>query len=233
MKLRRRILLTLLLVAVGLDSLILAEETRLAVKHDHLFGSCEGQLIFTESGVDYQTNKADHARHWRYEDIQQIGLEPKKIEILTYHDRALLLGKDQRFEFGVTEGQVPDSLRTYLETRLARPVVSSVLPPEAQPRHRIPVRHRKTVSGTEGALELYDTYLVYRTSETRDSRVWRYDDLLSIGSTGPYQLRITALERTGGEYGDGKNFVFDLKARLSEQIYDFLWNKVNRPRIDR
>lgn len=222
----------LLVTAINIVGMAVAEETRLAVKHDHLWKSCQGELIFDDQGVRYETKEVKHARNWKYEDIQQLGIEPKKVVVLTYHDRKLYLGKDERFTFLVIEGQVDDSLRAFLETRLTRPLVSSVLPEEAGVKYRIPVRHRKTFTGTEGVLEFSDQYVIYRTDDQRDSRIWKYDDLVSIGSTGPYQFRITATERTGGEYGGGRNFVFDLKEKLPEQTYDYVWNKINRPRID-
>ena len=49
-----------------------------------------------------------------------------------------------------------------------------------------------------------------------------------MGSTGPFQLRIGALQKTGGEYGEEKNYVFDLKRRLTSEEYDFIWEKINR-----
>jgi len=223
------VLLLTTTAAFGLET---AAETRVAVKHDHLFGSCKGELIVNDSGVEYETKEAKHARKWKYQDIQQLGIEPRKVVVLTYRDRLRYLGQDERFTFEVTNGQVKDSLRTYLEQKLTRPLVSSVLPEETAARHRIPVKHRKAFSGTEGVLEFSDEYVIYRTENHRDARIWKYEDLVSVGSTGPYQLRITAMERTGGEFGGGKNFVFDLKEKLPEQAYDYLWNKINRPRID-
>ncbi|RPJ56718.1 MAG: hypothetical protein EHM23_22755 [Acidobacteria bacterium] len=220
------------LLLIGLLSQAKAEETRLAVKHDHLWKSCQGVLIFDDQGVRYETKELKHARNWKYEDIQQLGIEPKKVVVLTYQDRKLYLGKDERFTFVVTEGQVDDSLRALLESRLTRPLVSSVLPEETGVKYRIPVRHRKTVTGTQGLLEFSDHYVIYRTPDQRDSRIWKYEDLVSVGTTGPYQLRITATERTGGEFGGGRNFVFDLKEKLPAGAYDFLWNKINRPKID-
>ncbi len=221
----------LLLAAIGTAGTVMADEIRLAVKHDHLWGSCEGELIFDDAGVQYETRQAKHARKWKYEDIQQLGIEPEKVVVLTYRDRLRYLGKDQRLEFEV-KGEVKDSLRAYVEQKLTRPLVSSVLPAESAVRHRIPVKHHRALRGTEGVLEFSDRYVIYRTENQRDSRIWQYEDLLSVGSTGPYQLRITAMERTGGEYGGGRNFVFDLKEKLTEQAYDFFWNKINRPRID-
>ncbi|HXK62285.1 MAG TPA: hypothetical protein PLP42_20560 [Acidobacteriota bacterium] len=209
-----------------------AEKFTLAVKHDHLWGSCEGRLVFEEQKVRYETEKKDHAQEWDYLDIQQIAIEPNKVVVLTYRDRKLYLGKDEKFTFEVIEGPVNEPLRAFLEEKLTRPLVSSVLPEELDVRYRIPVKHRKILGGSEGVLELSEKYVVYRTGDSRDARVWRYDELLSIGSTGPYQLRITAMEQTGGEYAGGRNFVFDLKQKLSTAAYDYLWDKINRPRIN-
>ena len=227
----KRIGLLAILVGAGLFGVAVAGETRLAVKHDHLFGSCKGQLIFDEEGVRYETDHRGHARRWKYQDIQQIRLEPQKVSLLTYQDRMLYFGKDEEVILEVMEGRVDDSLRAFLENKAPRPLVSSVLPAASEARYRIPVKHRKGLGGTQGELELSDQYVAYRTGEEGDSRIWRYDELLSVGSTGPYQLRITAIEGAG--YGHGKNFVFELKERLPEQAYDFLWNKINRPQIDR
>jgi len=74
--------------------------------------------------------------------------------------------------------------------------------------------------------------VVYKTSHRSDSRIWRYEDLSSIGTTGPFQLRLSGMERTNGEHGAEKNFIFDLKRRLDPEIYDFLWRKINLPRIN-
>jgi hypothetical protein len=221
-----------LLVAVIFTAWVRAEEIKLPVKHDHFWGSCTGQLRFTDEGIRYETDEEKHARQWSYEDLQQVAIEPEKIVILTYRDRLLHLGQDERFTYDVVEGQVSDSLRVYLEGKVGRPLVSTVLPQEEPARYRLPVRHRKVFRGTEGVLELGEQYLIYRPKQAGEGRIWRYDEILSVGSTGPYQLRVTAMERTGGEYGSGKNFVFDLKQKLPEQAYDYLWNKINRPRID-
>ncbi len=39
------------------------------------------------------------------------------------------------------------------------------------------------------------------------------------------------MKRTQGQYGADKNLIFDLKHRLDHEIYDFLWRKINLPRI--
>jgi hypothetical protein len=203
------------------------------VEHDHLWGSCKGDLAFTESTVEYKTDKSKHARIWKYEDIQQIEIVPGRISILTYEDRKVELGRDRAFRFKLLSGQLTEAFRKEMESRLARPLVSSVVPEMSHARYTIPVRHRRFLGDSQGVLELADDYIVYRAQKAEDSRVWRYDELLSVGSTGPFQLRLGAVQKTGGEFGDEKHYVFDLKRRLKSEEYDFLWNKINRPQIEK
>jgi hypothetical protein len=40
------------------------------------------------------------------------------------------------------------------------------------------------------------------------------------------------MERTNGEYGAEKNFVFDLKQRLDKEVYDYIWWKINGRNIN-
>ena len=49
----------LLLTIIATGGMVTAQETRLAVKHDHLWGSCEGQLIFDDAGVRYETREVE------------------------------------------------------------------------------------------------------------------------------------------------------------------------------
>jgi hypothetical protein len=213
-------------------SAVSAEEIRFPVRHDHTFGSCQGELIFKEDGVDFITPEKKHARAWKYEDIQQLGmLSPQEIVILTYEDRKWELGRDRDFRFQVTKGTIPPSLATRLRARLARPLISALLTPESTPEYQIPVKHERGFSGSQGVLEVSDQFLLYRTDAKGDSRAWRYEDIASIGTTGPYQLRLTSMDRVQGEYGGDRNFVFTLKRKLDPKIYDYIWWKINGPQI--
>jgi len=188
------------------------------VRHDHLLGSCTGDLVFTDAAVEYRASKTGHARTWKYEDIQQLELAPGHISILTYEGRKLELG-DRSFDFNVLAGEVDEAFRRDMENRLTRPLVSSVIPEQAQARYTIPARRRRFAGGgSQGVLEFGDLYLVYRAGDAKASQIWRYDELQSIGTTGPFQLRVD-------------NHVFDLKRRLRTEEYDFLWDKVNLPGI--
>ena len=47
---------------------------RVPAKHRHaLGGGCEGQLVFTERGIYYNTSDSDHSRFWPMEDIESLG----------------------------------------------------------------------------------------------------------------------------------------------------------------
>ena len=80
-------------------------------------------------------------------------------------------------------------------------------------------------------LEIGDQYVIYKTNVPKDSRIWRYQDISSVGTTGPYQLRFTSMDRTEGEFGGERNFVFSLKERLAAEAYDFIWWKINGSQI--
>ncbi len=203
------------------------------VRHDHLIGSCKGELFFSGDQAVFKSEKKEHSRTWKYEDIQQVELHADRISVLTYEDRKVELGRDRIFHFDILSGRVTEPLLQLLDDKLSRPVVSSILPSEDRVVYRLPVRHRKLMDDTEGMLEIGESAVVYRSDSKNDSRVWWYDELLSIASTGPFQLRLGVLEKTGGEYGEEKNYVFDLKDRLYPATYDFIWEKINRPKIDR
>jgi hypothetical protein len=110
-------------------------------------------------------------------------------------------------------------------------MVSALIPASIKAIYEIPVKHQHVFGGCQGTLGIGDQYVVYRTSNKSHSRVWRYEDLSSIGSTGPFQLGLSTLERTGGEYGSEKNYIFDLKHRLDPTAYDFIWWKLNGPQF--
>jgi len=202
------------------------------VEQLHLLYNSKGKLLFSDERVQYIPDKQGDERTWKYEDIQQLALAPDHIDILSYNSQKLRLGADQVFQFKILSGTVTEQFRREISAKLSRPLVSSIVPEQIQTQFSIPVRHRLFMGGSQGLLEFGMEYIVYRSDKPKDSRVWRYDELLSIGSTGPFQLRIGALQKTGGEYGEEKNFVFDLKRQLKSDEYDFIWNKINKPKID-
>ncbi len=218
------------LMLVG--SALQAQEVRFAVRHDRLLRDRTGELIFGETGIEYRAKEKKNARTWKYEDIQQLGLlSPKEFTILTYEDSRWKLGKDLFYRFEITSGEITPALWTQLQAKLRRPVVSALIPPDITPKFTIPVKHLRGFRGTQGTLEIAEQYVIYKTDVPKDSRIWRYQDISSIGTTGPYQLRVTSMDRSEGEHGGERNFVFSLKERLAPEAYDFIWWKINGSQI--
>jgi hypothetical protein len=229
----KRVVLSLWLGGILLvSSALQAQEVRFPVRHDRMLRDRAGELIFGETGIEYRTKDKGDARTWKYEDIQQLGLlSPKELTIITYEDSKWKLGKDLFYRFKITSGEMTPALWTQLQAKLKRPVVSTLIPPDIAPKFTIPVKHLRGFSGTQGMLEIGDEYIIYKTAVPKDSRIWRYRDISSVGTTGPYQMRLTSMDRAENESGAERNFVFSLKERLAPEAYDFIWWKINGPQI--
>jgi hypothetical protein len=216
-------------------STLQAQEVSFPVRHScllRLLRHRTGKLIFGETGIEYRTKAKGDARTWKYEDIQQLGLlSPKELTIITYEDSKWKLGKDLFYRFKITNGKITPALCSQLQAKLKRPVVSALIPPDIAPKFTIPVKHLRGFSGTQGMLAIGDQYIIYKTAVPKDSRIWRYQDISSVGTTGPFQLRLTSMDRAENESGGERNFVFSLKERLAPEAYDFIWWKINGPQI--
>jgi hypothetical protein len=221
----RRFILFLIAGAILITGNAWAETFQ--VEHEHFLRSCKGKLVFGDTTVEYVADKKEHSRAWKYEDIQQLAILPGRISILTYNTRKRDLGTDQTFDFKLLSGTLTDQFRQEIAAKLTHPIVSGILPANIEARFSIPARHRLFLNSSQGILEFGETYVLFRADEPGNSRMWRYDELLSLGSTGPFQLRLGALQKTGGEYGEEKNYVFDLKRRMTSEEYDFIWEKIN------
>lgn len=216
-------------------STLQAQEVSFPVRHScllRLLRHRTGELIFGETGIEYRTKAKGDARTWKYEDIQQLGLlSSKELTIITYEDSKWKLGKDLFYRFKITNGKITPALWSQLQAKLKRPVVSALIPPDIVPKFTIPVKHLRGFSGTQGMLAIGDQYIIYKTAVPKDSRIWRYQDISSVGTTGPYQMRLTSMDRAENESGGERNFVFSLKERLAPEAYDFIWWKINGPQI--
>lgn len=83
----------------------------------------------------------------------------------------------------------------------------------------IPVKHLKSIVGSQGTLEFGADSIEYATEAPGESRTWRYSDIDSISSSGQFQLTITTIE---------KGFNFELKEALSESRYNQIWLDIQK-----
>lgn len=212
-------------------------ELRYQVVHNHAaWREGSGVLVITEQDISYQEvskkkkkkpEKLHHGR-WSYQDIQQLYIAPQKLILLTYKDRKWLLGMDQQWEFRLSSADDFAPAYELLKQRLDQRLVAAFAEREFQPRWQIPVKLLGFLQGSEGTLEVGADRIVYRTNARNHSRTWRLRDIANVSSSGPFQLTLTTYERAKLHYGSMKDFNFQLKQPLEEELLDRLWRQLNQ-----
>lgn len=200
---------------------VAASAAQFPVRHEHLYKGCRGIMTADDSGIRFSGPKHNFA--WSYDEIQQLRLEPGKLHILTYADRRLRLGADREYEFA---GDLPVSdLYALWKRRMDQRFVAGVSQPEVA-GFSLAAKHLKPMRGSQGTLVFGPDSIAYSTLSRGDSRAWRYTDIDSISSSGPFQLTITTFERARTQYGSRKGFNFELKQPITEARYNEIWLRI-------
>ncbi|HLG16178.1 MAG TPA: hypothetical protein VJH03_16970 [Blastocatellia bacterium] len=208
----------------------LAQEFSFPVRHDHAIGSCRGELMINAEGVEYKTSNKKDARKWTYTDVKMIKLvSPTEVEVLSYESSRATFGRDKTFDFRVLKGEVSKDVSDFLLARVSRPLATSFVKSEEKEQYAIPVRHRHSFGGDQGTLKIYADGVTYESIRTKDSRRWRWTDIQSVSRMGPYQFAITTYEPKFG--GPTKTYNFDLKERMDDTVYDYLWARLYKPTL--
>jgi hypothetical protein len=232
--------LPLILLAVGLmtgfltSPLSLARDFALPAKHQHLKGSCRGQLIFGEQGVRYETSFAKDRHQWTFDDIQEIQFIGKKqLNLVSYEGSRARFGGDRIFKFELINEDIPNEFVAFVNSHFSKPISDRLGLRATAARFEMPVKHLHRVGGCQGKLTIGDNEISFDSDRPGESRRWRYSDLQSIGTSGPYDLRLTTFEHGPLQYGDTKEFRFHLKEKLDEHAYRFAWTRINELPISR
>lgn len=204
------------------------------VEHDHAWRSCRGALAITPEGIEYKTEDKEHARAWTYAELKQIKVvSPTALELTSYEDQRLMLGRDRVFAFKLLEGEITSEISALLMERTTRPLVTSVMPTsEGEPRFATPVKHLHTIGGCAGTLKIYPDRMVFEAAEKPEhTRFWRYADIQSFSQPTRYRFEVTSFEGQLG--GAGRSFNFQLKQELPAAAYDYVWARVYPSRLRR
>jgi len=195
-----------------------AADAQFPVRHRSFQHGCNGVLSVSAAGVSFSGPKW-HTWTWKIQDIQELQLSPRSIHILTYGDRKLRLGAEERFEFTGTipVGEVYAILKDRMDQRLVAEVGQAGNPPAVV--LSLAVKHLGRLGGSQGTLAFAAESVVYSTAKYDDSRTWRYSDIETISSAGRFELTITTLE---------KEFHFQLKQPLAEAEYNRLWLEIEK-----
>jgi hypothetical protein len=206
-----------------------AQPFQYEARHEHLRNGGGGTLTIDGKGVSFKEGgkKHDHAWQWDYQDIQQLEIAPKTLRVLTYKDNKWKLGADREYRFDLLSEGTFSGAYDFLKRRLDQRFVAALPDPEVKPLWEIPAKHLLRLGGTEGTLIIGEDAIVYKAGTKDDSRTWRYSDVESVSSSGPFQLTLTTFERARAHYGNLKGFNFQLKEALKEDRYNQLWERVN------
>lgn len=200
-----------------------------AVRHKHWRKSAAGELRVEQDKLAFREpgGKSRHSREWKYEDIQQLVLGPEGVRLLTYEDMRWQFGRDREYQLdGLPEGfaaQVYPLLRVKLDRRLIAAQAEAV-----EPSWQLPAKLQRGFSGSQGVLLVAADRVIYKSDAPAVSRTWRLADIEQVSSSGPYELTITTIERTGRFHDGPREARFQLKERLVEDRYNQLWKAVNR-----
>lgn len=194
-----------------------------------------GVLTITDAGVSFEEAykggkkpKHPHAWRWDYQDIQQLKIAPKSLTVLTYKDNKWKLGADREYEFDLVSAKTFEAAYGVLKQRLDQRFVALIPDHISNVLWEIPVKHLLRFGGDEGVIQVGPDEIVYKSAKPAESRTWRYQDVDSISSSGPFQLTITTFERAKTHYGNLKGFNFELKRQLEDTRYNDLWLRLNQ-----
>ena len=206
-----------------------AQEFRYKVEQDRLIGHRDGELIISDTGVEYQAAKKEKEnRTWSYSDIRLFEiLSPTKVRIWTYRDRKLRLGEDESLTFRITDGQVDPNVSKFIQERITRPFVTSFVHADEEGLAEMAVKHSHRFGGCEGILKIYSDKLEFQSKTGHDSRSWRWTDIRSVGRADVYRFDVETFEPQTG--ASSRSFNFVLKDQMPDNIYDLIWSRVYRP----
>jgi hypothetical protein len=203
--------------------------TAFSVQHDHFHGSGSGTLEISDTSLTYHeaAKHPEHSHVWRFEDIQQLTLTDTELRVLTYEDQKWKFGRDREYVF---KRLPPDLQEKAYQTfrRLNQRFVSKIAGTPATIDWRTDAKLLNRLAGTQGVLLFGDSAITYRTSSRNGSRTWSYADVANLSTAGPFDLTITAFERSGVFRGSPTEYHFQLKEALPEHRYDSLWRKLHK-----
>lgn len=173
-----------------------------------------GTLTLDADGVEFRSPKL--SSRWKYSDIHTFDLSPRELTLLTYENRHWHEPGERPFRFTLIE-PMPSEIAAQFTERVGKPVRNGEPIAGTSAIREIPVHRRGWTGGTNGMLRLKEDGIDYvnDTENGRDSRSWRWSDILTLANPNPYEFRITAFREIDE---------FDLKQPLARDLFERLWD---------
>ena len=211
-----KFLLALLLCAASAAQA--GEAFRFPVVRDKFLRDESGQLTIDDEGITYRSDNGKTSLEFAYVDIRKVNLSrPDVIRLQTYDRLKRKLTRNRSYKFRLKENVTDSRVARFLIQRLERPLVG-FYELAGESFGEIPVYHRHRLRGCHGVLRIVEEGIQFVSDKSVDSRSWLYQDLETIGSSRPFNLRVRSFVET---------YTFDLKDRVPEEMYRLVWQRIH------
>lgn len=182
-----------------------------------------GRLRISKEGLEYRAEKSKTSFRLTLRDLHEIDVsKPGSIRVETYDRLAREFGGRREYTFRLREGAISDGLVRFLVANVNRPTIGAYeLPSPAT--YRLRAYHRHRLGGCHGEIAIGGEAVRFLSDKPGESRTWRYQDIETIGAMNAFHLRLSTLAEA---------YNFDLKERLPEAAYDFVFQRVWSLRTD-
>lgn len=219
-------LLVLLLIALPLG----AADTSFEAKwRKPMRPDVEGVLSIGEDGIAFHPRKkGKHGLAWAFDDVQHLDrASPTEIEIQSYADSLVRLGRDRRYRFVLVDGTLSDELYERVVARVGKPATDRIAREPADAEVAIPAKNVRLLRGSEGTIYFTPRWIVYSTEARGQSRAWRLDrDVEAVWSSDRYRLEVHVLGDSEAFLRRTEVFRFSLKRPLDAAFYTGLKMKL-------
>jgi len=174
-----------------------------------------GEIRVTDDAIEFHAIKEKNSRSWAFVDVQYFNrIAANEFVLLSYEDAALQFGRDRRFRFMITAGELSEQELERIAGEIGKPISNREFSAPSKSSYEVPVKHLHRLGGCEGTLFFSDSKVFYKTDDKHHAREWLTErDVDSIWSAEPYALEIHARE------AGVRIFRFQLKSQLDADFY--------------
>jgi hypothetical protein len=193
------------------------EEFRFSVEREKTLRDERGDLVINADGIFYKSQDGDTLLRIPFTDVYEADVSDRSIvRIETYDVLKRRFGGRRTYTFRVRGATHDDRLAQFLTAHLNRPVLGSY-GTAGESTVTVAAYHRHTLGGCNGRIEMGVDTIRFISDKPSHSRTWRYQDMETIGSSDPFDFRVSTFAET---------YRFDLKERLPEKAYEAAWQRI-------
>lgn len=183
-------------------------------KLHHGFRAAKGTLIFNNTGIEFHSDNPRFSHRWSYVEVKTLDMTPRRLVITGYENRNYHIPGDRQYHFTLSRRMSP-AVAAQLADLVGKPVINGDPGSHGEDFATIPARHRTLTGGTNGALRFSKEGIAYVTIRGKGGRNWRWTDIQTLAHPDPYHFTVGGYRET---------FDFELKRRMSQALFDRLWD---------